>query len=94
MFIDWQANQSPPWAAYRAFVSGRLIEIYKYKSVCKVGVEETRRCLFSKCVMRVMGSETTNKCQDDQLCSSEKVRIKGSLQGDQYIWDTKSSTEY
>ena len=28
-FVDWLANRSPPWAAYRAFMLGRLIMLYK-----------------------------------------------------------------
>ena len=28
-FADWLANGSPPWAAYRAFMSGRLIALDK-----------------------------------------------------------------
>ena len=28
-FVDWLANKSPPWAAYRAFMSGRLIVLDK-----------------------------------------------------------------
>ena len=28
-FVDWLANGSPPWAAYRAFMSGRMIAIDK-----------------------------------------------------------------
>ena len=32
-FVDWLANGSPPWAVYDAFMSGRLIALYKQPSV-------------------------------------------------------------
>ena len=28
-FVDWLANGIPPWEAYRAFMSGRMISLYK-----------------------------------------------------------------
>ena len=28
-FVDWLSNGSPPWAAYRAFMLGRLIPLDK-----------------------------------------------------------------
>ena len=40
-FIDWLANGSPPWAAYRAFISGHLITLGKQIGVRPVGFGET-----------------------------------------------------
>ena len=37
-FVDWLDNGSPPWAAYRVFISGRLIEIDKHPGVRPVGL--------------------------------------------------------
>ena len=31
IFVDSISNQSPPWAAYRVFMSGRLIALEKYQ---------------------------------------------------------------
>ena len=39
-FVDWLANGSPPWAAYRAFMSGRLITLGKHPGVQPVDVRE------------------------------------------------------
>ena len=37
-FSDWISNGIPPWATYHAFMSGRLIALYKHPGVHTVGV--------------------------------------------------------
>ena len=44
--VDWLANGSPPWAAYCAFMSGRLIVLDKQPVVRPVGVGGTLRSIF------------------------------------------------
>ena len=41
IFVDWLSNGSPPWEAYRALMSGRLIALDKKPGVRPVGVGET-----------------------------------------------------
>ena len=53
MFVHWIANNNLALAAYRAFMSGRLSGIDKQYGVCLVGVGETWRRLFAKCVLKV-----------------------------------------
>ena len=50
-FVHWLANGSPPWAAYCAFMSGRLIALDKQTGVRPVGVGEMWRHIFSKIVL-------------------------------------------
>ena len=45
-FVDWLANGILPWAAYRAFMSGRLIALNKQPDVRPVGVGETWQLFF------------------------------------------------
>ena len=54
-FVDWLANSSPPWAAYRAFISDRLIALDKQPGVHPVGVGETLRHIFANIVLNVKG---------------------------------------
>ena len=92
-FINWLSNRSPPWAAYHAFMSGRLIVLYKQPGVCLFRVGETWRRLFSKCVLRATVPESTNACQDDQLYAGLKAGIDGTVHGVQEIWDTKLTSK-
>ena len=92
-FVDWLANGSPPWAAYRAFMSGRLIALDKNPGVDPVGVRETWWSIFSKIVLKVMGLEATMAFQDDQLCVGPKAGIDGTVHGVQSLRDKNLSTE-
>ena len=47
-FVNWLANGSPPCAAYRAFMSGHLIDIDKNPGVRPVVVGETWWYLFTR----------------------------------------------
>ena len=70
-------------------MSGHMIAIDKRRGVCPVGVRETWRCIFAKCMLRVTGHKATNACQDDQICAGLKEAIDGALHVVQVIWDTK-----
>ena len=61
-------------------MSGRLIALDKQPVVRPVGVGETWRRLFDKCVLRVTGPEATSVCQDDQLCAGLKAVIDGAAE--------------
>ena len=37
-FVNWMVNESSPWAAYRAFMSGHMISFDNQADVCIVGV--------------------------------------------------------
>ena len=37
-FIEWFANECPPWSAYHALMDGRLISLDKHNGVRPVGV--------------------------------------------------------
>ena len=83
IFVDWLANGSPPWAAYRAFMSGRLMAFGKQPGVHPVGVGETWRHLFDSIVINITGTEDKMACQDDQLCAGLKAGINGAVHRDQ-----------
>ena len=48
--VDWLSNRSLTWVAYWGFMSEPLILLYKLPGVCPVGIGETWRQLFAKCV--------------------------------------------
>ena len=66
-FVEWLGNGRPPWAAYRALMSGRLITLEKQPGIRPVGVGETWRRLMAKCLLRVAGPEAKAACGTTQL---------------------------
>ena len=61
-FIEWMSNGRPPWAAYRALMSGRLIALDKQPGIRPVGVGETWRRFMAKCLLKVAGPEAKAAC--------------------------------
>ena len=66
-------------------MSGCIIALDNQMAVLPVGVRETWRLIFSKCVMNAMVPEATNSCQDEHLCDILKVVIDRAISGAQYI---------
>jgi hypothetical protein len=66
---SWMANEFPPWAPYRALMSGRLLALDKSPGVRPVGVGETWRRCIAKCVILAIGKEAKESCGIDQLCA-------------------------
>ena len=48
---------------------------------------------FAKCVLKVIGSESTHSCRDDQLCAVLKVVINEAVHVVQSIWGANSTKE-
>ena len=92
-FMDWLANKNPTWTAYCAFTPSHQIALDKQPSVCPVGISETWRRLFAKCVLKVSVPKGTNACQDDHPCDRLKAGIDGAIHGVQAIWDANLSKE-
>ena len=61
-FIEWLGNGRPPWAAYWALMSGRLIALDKQPGIRPVRVEETWRRIMANCLLRVAGPEAKAAC--------------------------------
>ena len=91
--VDRLANKSPPWAPYRAFMSGRLIALAKHPRVRPVRVGETWKRLFAKIVLKVTGPTSNMAFQDDHMCARLEVGIDGTVHGVQAIRDKNSTTE-
>ena len=74
-------------------MSGLLIALDNYLVMRLVGVGETWRRIFAKCVLKVTGTRSTNTCQDDHICDGSKAGIDGAVHGIQYILDANLYTE-
>ena len=84
-FINWLDNKIPPWEAYHEFMSSGLVVLDKYPGIFQVGLGETWRRLFSKCVLRFTVPESTSACQDYKVCPGIKAVIDGAVHRVQYI---------
>ena len=83
-FVKWIANKIPPWAAYCAFMSCRIIALDKNLDVRLVRVRETWKHIFN-IVLKVTGKESTMACQDHHMCAVLKSGIYGTFHGFQAI---------
>ena len=86
-FTCWMANDSPPWAAYRAFMSNRLIALDKCPGVRPVGVGEVWRRLFAKSVIKVAGRQAKSACGTSQLCAGLEAGIEGAVHAVNALWE-------
>ena len=73
-------------------MSGWMVALDKQPGVRPVGVGETWRRIFANIVLKVMGTEATMVCQDDQLCAGLKAGIYGAIYAVQALCDENSST--
>ena len=78
-FVEWLGNGRPPWAAYLALRSGRLIALYKQPGIRPFGVRETWRRMMVKCLIRVSGPESKAACGTMQLTGGLEAGIEGTI---------------
>ena len=66
-FVDWMANSSPTWAAYRALMVCCLVALDKRPGVRPMGIREMLRRSLAKLVMRAAGDQAKTPCGNLQL---------------------------
>ena len=71
------ANSSPPWAAYRALMTCRLVVIDKSPGVRPVGIGGVLRQALAKLFMRAAGDQANMACGNLQLCAGLEAGIEG-----------------
>ena len=54
-FVGFLEHKNPPWADYWSFMAGRLIALGNKPGLRPVGIGETWRQLFAKCVLKITG---------------------------------------
>ncbi len=92
-FTSWLANDNPPWAAYRALMSGRLLALDKCPGIRPIGIGETFRRLMAKLVIAVTRNEAQIACGVDQLCAGLQAGIEGGIHAVQQIWESHKEEE-
>ena len=66
-FVEWLGNGRPPWTAYRALMSGRLIALENKPGIRPVGVGYNWRRMMAKCFLKVSGPEAKVACGTTKL---------------------------
>jgi hypothetical protein len=93
-FTEWLSNGFPPWARYRALMSGRLYALDKCPGVRPVGVGETWRRATAKILLLVAGAEAKEACCGiDQLCAGLEAGIEGGIHATQALWNLHETEE-
>ena len=80
----------PPWTAYRALISGRLIALDKQLGIRPVNVGETWLRLMVKCLLRVTGKETKATCETAQLAVGVEAGIESVIHAMRVLWEEDS----
>ena len=75
---DWMANSSPPWAAYRALMSCRLVALDKSPGLRPVGIGETLLWSLAKLVMREARDHANTVCENLKLCAGLEAGVEGA----------------
>ena len=92
-FVEWLANDYPPWAAYRAMTWSRLVGLDKCPGVRPIGIGDILRRLLCKTLLIVVGKEATRACGTDQLCSGLEAGIEGGIHHMRSMWDEHEGDE-
>ena len=92
-FVEWLANDYPPWASYRAMTWSRLVGLDKCPGVRPIGIGDILRRLFAKVLLIVVGKEATRACGTDQLCCGLEAGIEGGIHHMRSMWDEHDNDE-
>ena len=84
---EWLSNGRPPWATYRALMSGRLIALDKSPGIRPVEIGETWRRLLAKCLLQVSGEEAKSACGTEQLAGGVEAGIEGAIHAARLQWE-------
>jgi hypothetical protein len=91
--VDWLANYSPPWAAFRALKAGRLVALDKCPGIRPLGIGESWNRLNAKCVLFVSVGEAKEACGVDQLCVGLEAGIEGGIHAMRLLWESHKAEE-
>ena len=92
-FVEWLGNGRPPWAPYRALMSGHMVALDKHPVIRPVGVGEIWRIMMAKCMLRVAGPEAKAACGTTQLAGGVKVGIEGAIHAMRVLWEEHKHEE-
>jgi hypothetical protein len=93
-WVEWLSNESPPWAAYRALMSRRLVALDKQPGVWPVAIVEIRQWCIAKGNLVDSGAEAKGTCGSVQLCAGLEAGIEGTLHVVRLSAETNKSLQF
>ncbi|KAL7526623.1 hypothetical protein ACHAXR_001569, partial [Thalassiosira sp. AJA248-18] len=93
-WTEWLCNENPPWAAFRAMMSCRLVALDKCPGVRPLGIGEIFRRAIAKCALKVCGDDAKTTCGSTQLCAGLEAGIEGAMHAVKTRADENESMEF
>ena len=78
-WVEWLANECPPWAAYRATKNCRLAALDKRPGVRPVGIALVWDRVVCKPALSSTGLNVKAACGSKQLCAGLEAGIEGAM---------------
>ena len=89
----WLANGFSPWSSYRTLTSERLIALDKNPGVRPIGIGESWRRLFAKCLLAVAEKEAADECGIDNLSVGMSAGIEVAFHSANEVVDGNYDTD-
>jgi hypothetical protein len=93
-WLEWLSNEYPPWAAYRALMSRRLVALDKQPGVRPVAIGEIWQQCIAKGNLVGSGAEAKGTCGSVQLCAGLEACIKGALHAVRLCTETSELLQF
>jgi len=91
-FTMWLANGFPSLSSYRTLMSGHLTALDKNPGVRLIGMGESWRRLFAKCLLVVAGKDAADECGIDNLSGGISADIDAAVHSANEVVDGNYET--
>ena len=92
-WVVWLSNNSPPFAAYRAVNSSRMLADDKKPRVCPLACREIWMRLWADCLNSETKIGATAVCGNVNLCAGLRASIEGNLHAVRAVWPQSAGWE-
>ncbi len=76
---EWLANESPPWAAYRATMATRAVAFNKFPYVRPLSIGELYRRLWARLIISQTRDQAKAACNTTELCAGLETGIDAAI---------------
>ncbi|KAL7463292.1 hypothetical protein ACHAXS_003674 [Conticribra weissflogii] len=76
---EWLANESPPWAAYRATMATRAVAFNKFPGVRPLSIGESYRRLWARLIISQTRDQAKAACNTTELCAGLETGIDAAI---------------